>query len=157
MSGARGPLRLVETNTVTTETLVGTMADKVRGATVIEKPDAVKDNAEMSEVWDWLVPKLIDAGLAANIDALTLELCVRHYLHAVQASDALFTQSLLVHGRDESKKNPLETVFRSESLAFLSFSKMLGLSFAARVRMRDPKSDGGEEDDNPYKPAAASE
>lgn len=153
MSGARGPLRLVEMNTVTKETLTGTMADKVRGATVIDKPDAIKDNVELSEVWDWLIPKLLEAGLAANIDALTLELCVRHYVHAVQASDQLLKESLLVSGRDEFKKNPLEAVFRSESLAFLSYSKMLGLSFAARVRTRDPKSDGSEEGDNPYKTA----
>ena len=152
--GARGPLRLVHTNTVTNTTIAATMAEKVRGTKAIEKPQAVRDNEQLSEVWDWLVPQLIGSGLAANIDALTLELAVRHYVHAVAASDALFTESLLVAGRDEFKKNPLEAIFRAESLAFMNYTKLLGLSFAARVRMSNPEAEGGADENNPYRSVA---
>lgn len=160
--GYKGPLpglRLVgATPEAQTEAAVaGSMAKSVRGATTIEKPEAVVNNEALNEVWDWLVPQLIDAGLASNLDAMTVELAVRHYSHAVDASDQLLATNLLVPGRYESKKNPLETIFRAESTAFLSYSKMLGLSFGARVRMKDPTTDSdGDDVENPFNAATGS-
>ena len=160
--GYKGPLpglRLVgATPEAQTEAAVaGSMAKSVRGATTIEKPEAVANSKVLNEVWDWLVPQLIEAGLASNMDAMTVELAVRHYAHAVEASDQLLADDLLVEGRNEYKKNPLETIFRAESMAFLGYSKMLGLSFGARVRMKDPTTDSdGDDTKNPFNSATGS-
>ena len=147
--GARGPLRLLEEEIVTTDTLAGSMADKLRGAITLDKPEGIRSNTRMEEIWDWLVPKLIEAGLAHGMDSLTVELAVRHYVHAIEASDKLLEESILIKGRDEHKRNPLETVFRNESLAFLQYVKQLGLSFGSRVRLQDIEA-AREAEENPF-------
>lgn len=149
-----GPLKLLVNGEITKDTLKNTAADKVSGATELDKPDGILDNEKMNKIWDWLVPKLTEAGLAAHMDSLTVEMAVRHYVHAVDASDQLLAGDLLVHGRDEHKKNPLEAVFRSESASFLSYARVLGLSFASRVRMPEPSATA-DDTPNPYGEAQA--
>ena len=146
--GTRGQLKLVD-EAVTLDTLQGSVAAKLRGATDLDKPEGITSNKRMEEIWDWLVPKLIEAGLAHEMDSLTVELAVRHYVHAIDASDDLLKDSLLVEGRDEFKRNPLETVFRNESMSFLQYAKQLGLSFGSRVRLQDVEAKRNEEE-NPY-------
>lgn len=146
--GARGQLKLVDEE-VAAVTLKGSMAEKLRGATHLEKPDGIRSNERMEEIWDWIVPKLVAAGLAHEMDSLTVELAVRHYVHAIDASDRLLKEDILIPGRDEDKRNPLETVFRNESMSFLQYVKQLGLSFGSRVRLQDVEAKR-EAEENPY-------
>ena len=154
--GVRGHLRLAEGMYVTETTIEDTMADKLKGATHLDKPAGIRDNPVMEEVWDWLVPKLIDAGLTHQIDSLTVELAIRHYIHAIDASDQLMKSELLQQGRsagreDVQVRNPLETIYRNESMAFLQYAKQLGLSFGSRVRIKDLEKARTDEEDNPFK------
>ena len=146
--GARGQLKLVDEE-IAAVTLKGSMAEKLRGATHLEKPDGIRSNERMEEIWDWIVPKLVTAGLAHEMDSLTVELAVRHYVHAIDASDRLLKEDILIPGRDEDKRNPLETVFRNESMSFLQYVKQLGLSFGSRVRLQDVEAKR-EAEENPY-------
>ena len=146
--GARGQLKLVDEE-VAAVTLKGSMAEKLRGATHLEKPEGIRSNERMEEIWDWIVPKLVTAGLAHEMDSLTVELAVRHYVHAIDASDRLLKEDILIPGRDEDKRNPLETVFRNESMSFLQYVKQLGLSFGSRVRLQDVEAKR-EAEENPY-------
>ena len=146
--GARGQLKLVDEE-VAAVTLKGSMAEKLRGATHLEKPEGIRSNERMEEIWDWIVPKLVTAGLAHEMDSLTVELAVRHYVHAIDASDRLLKEDILIPGRDEDKRNPLETVFRNESMSFLQYVKQLGLSFGSRVRLQDVEAKR-EAEENPF-------
>ena len=146
--GARGQLKLVDEE-IAAVTLKGSMAEKLRGATHLEKPDGIRSNERMEEIWDWIVPKLVTAGLAHEMDSLTVELAVRHYVHAIDASDRLLKEDILLPGRNEDKRNPLETVFRNESMSFLQYVKQLGLSFGSRVRLQDVEAKR-EAEENPY-------
>ena len=146
--GARGQLKLVDEE-IAAVTLKGSMAEKLRGATHLEKPEGIRSNERMEEIWDWIVPKLVTAGLAHEMDSLTVELAVRHYVHAIDASDRLLKEDILLPGRNEDKRNPLETVFRNESMSFLQYVKQLGLSFGSRVRLQDVEAKR-EAEENPY-------
>lgn len=146
--GARGQLKLVDEE-VAAVTLKGSMAEKLRGATHLEKPEGIRSNERMEEIWDWIVPKLVTAGLAHEMDSLTVELAVRHYVHAIDASDRLLKEDILIPGRNEDKRNPLETVFRNESMSFLQYVKQLGLSFGSRVRLQDVEAKR-EAEENPF-------
>lgn len=151
---SRGPLKLVGGTTVVEATIKGTAAETRRKSLgEIEKPKAVAEHARMSEAWDWLVPKLEEAGLAHTIDKFTLELAVRHYALAVEASDLVFADGVVTDGYDDTiKKHPAEAVFRGESNLFLQYGKTLGLSFGSRVRL--PSGETAEEDQpNPYRKA----
>lgn len=123
-----------------TETVAETMNSKL-AATRPEKPTGLPEAA--SVVWDSLAEKLDDAGLLAAVDGPTLELAIRHYLAAVQASDELLGSSVTLHDEKNARdmKNPASQVFRDHSTAFLEFAKQLGLSFVARARTAVPKGE----------------
>lgn len=97
----------------------------------------------VSDMWDTLAQQLDDAGLIAAVDGATLELAIRHYLAAVQASDDLMANgsSMYDDKNERSMKNPASQVFRDHSTAFLQFAKELGLSFVARARVSMAKEE----------------
>jgi P27 family predicted phage terminase small subunit len=112
------------------------------------KPQGVKDNPEMSALWDEVVPQLDKAGLLSTADVMTVETALRHFLVMRKASDQVLEQGVMIDGVAEQKKHPAEAVFRLESTHFLEYAKQLGMTFVARARTEAPKVDDG--DGNPF-------
>lgn len=135
--GRRGPIGDLKLPThlrvVPNDAPVDSAAAKVRPAAP-SKPAG--QPAEVSRLWDEIVPVLDDAGLLAEVDGLTLDLALRHYAAAVKASNMLQRAAVAVHdgAHDRLAKHPASQVFRDHSTAFLEFAKQLGLTFAARAR-----------------------
>lgn len=136
--GSRGPvsekklppkLRLV-----TDKTPDSSSANSKIRPTAPERPEDLPDN--LVELWDHLVGELDHAGLISSVDGPTLELALRHYAAAVQASDYLRAEGVAMYDEKNERmmKNPASQVFRDHSTAFLEFAKQLGLSFTARAR-----------------------
>lgn len=117
-----------------------------------QKPSAVSDDEQLSEMWDQLVPTLDAAGLLSPADAYAIEMLLRHVLVARQAAGEI-GESVVVndhHIAGGKKKHPAEAVFRSESEMFLRYAQQLGMTFVARARTPSVKAsdDGGEA--NPF-------
>lgn len=153
--GSRGPvsekklppkLRLVSNKEPDT-----TSANAKVRPTAPTRPADLPEN--LHELWDTLVEELDRAGLIASVDGPTLELALRHYAAAVQASDYLRAEGVVSYDakNDRVAKNPASQIFRDHSTAFLEFAKQLGLSFAARARTTATK----EADDDSRNPFAA--
>jgi len=119
-----------------------------------DKPPAVEANAQLSKLWDEIVPQLDESGLVAPSDGPAVELALRHFLVAREASEQIGTQISVETDEDHGgvKKNPAEAVFRLESAAFLEYAKQLGMTFVARART--PAAKG--RDDGEANPFAAS-
>jgi len=113
------------------------------------KPSGLPE--DLSGTWDSTVDALDEAGLLAAVDGPTLELALRHYLSAVQASDDLIAGGSTTYDQKNERqmKNPASQVFRDHSTAFLEFAKQLGLSFVARARVTTAKADASD-DGNPF-------
>lgn len=143
--GARGKLKLASGLAVVPP---GTAAADVP-AFAPRKPQAVVDNRTLSELWDEIVPELDRAGLVTVCDAASIELALRHFLLARQASDTI-GDSVTVADTNHGgvKKNPAETVFRAESEMFLKYAQQLGMTFVSRART--PAAKGADDDGNPF-------
>lgn len=105
------------------------------------------DESTLAELWNQYVAELGDAQLLAKVDGMTLELALRHFLAARQASDELADGEVLVEDRGGAmKKNPAGAEFRQQSALFLEYAKQMGMSFAARARidLRRPEDGQGE-------------
>lgn len=100
------------------------------------KPAAVAGSADLSALWDEIVPELDATGLVAPSDAPAIELALRHFLLARSASEQVGESVSVETDPDHGgvKKNPAEAVFRLESAAFLEYAKQLGMTFVARAR-----------------------
>lgn len=153
--GVRGPLKLPKHLTAVPDrpnTGGDTLADRTRPSAP-PKPAgwSDEDNATLSALWDEVTGQLDAVGLLAQCDGLTLELALRHFLAARQASDALADSDVIVkdtaHGGGP-KKNPAGAEMRSQSLAFLEYAKQLGMSFVARARI--PAKDDDDGSANPF-------
>ncbi len=122
------------------------------GPTPTTPPKPDKLPAEVSALWDDIVPLLDKAGLITEVDGMTLELALRHYAAAVKASNAFQRGKVVVddHKNDRQMKHPASQVFRDHSTAFLEFAKQLGLSFAARARMPGQEESNGGQQANPF-------
>lgn len=147
--GARGKLKLpAHLSVVESADETPTVADQ----TPLGRPEhpagwVEVDEAALAELWDQYARELDEAGLLAKCDGMTLELALRHFLAARQASDALADSDILVPGREgEVKKNPAGAEFRSQSTAFLEYAKQMGMSFAARARIQLRPDDGEQGD-----------
>jgi P27 family predicted phage terminase small subunit len=105
------------------------------------KPDALP--AALDVLWESTVDALDEAGLLASVDGPTLELALRHYLAAREASNDLLEHGSTLHDdkNERDMKNPASQVFRDHSTAYLEFAKQLGLSFVARARVTTAKGD----------------
>lgn len=151
--GARGPLKLPpHLAPVPDAGDPDTAATRVQPVAP-EKPKAIADDAELSQLWDQLVPELDKDGLLSRSDVLALELALRHFQAARKASTELQAEGMSItdHGHGGKKKNPLEAIFRAESAMFLRYGQQLGMTFAGRARTPTKDTDGGEgSDENPF-------
>jgi P27 family predicted phage terminase small subunit len=149
--GARGPLKLpTHLRPVGDHETAGSAAETVAKESP-DKPAAVSGNPALSGLWDEIVPQLAAVGLVARSDGPAIELALRHFLMARQASDQIGSQVVVETDEDHGgvKKNPAEAVFRLESAAFLEYAKQLGMTFVARARTPAAKGrDDGEA--NPF-------
>lgn len=140
---------------VVTEAIKGTAAADVQLG-MPPKPRAIADDDEFSEVWDAIVPELYAAKLCSRIDWPILEMLVRHFVAARDASDDLNLGESTVwdEKNDRPMKNPAEVVFRSESMAFMAYAKEMGMTFASRAAAPGRRSGttppAGGEDENPF-------
>ena len=149
--GARGKLKLAPALSVVPVATEGTLAADVQPVTP-PKPAAVAADPALSGIWDEVVPLLESAAMVSPMDVLSLELMLRHFRAARDASDELASSGSSTL-RDEKNgremKHPAEVVFRSESLAFLEYAKQHGMTFLSRVRAPSVKDSSGGES-NPF-------
>ncbi|MCF7550985.1 P27 family phage terminase small subunit [Pseudonocardia sp. WMMC193] len=109
--------------------------------------DSAEGAAELAALWEQYSGELHQAGLIARVDGMTLEMMLRHFLAARQASEALATGEVLVDDRDGGrKKNPAGAEFRQQSALMLEYAKQMGMTFAARQRI-EVRNDDGEQGD----------
>lgn len=148
--GAGGRLKIANPLRTVPDAIAGTAAASVEAVAPV-KPGPVAVDPVLSELWDQVVPDLDRAGLVCPSDALTIEMCLRHFAAARAASSELAKASASVEDRkhDRLMKHPAEVVFRSESLAFLEFAKQLGMTFVSRARTPSRRSGDGEQA-NPF-------
>lgn len=150
--GARGPLKIPShLRPVKDGEVAGTVAEKIEPVAPTPPP-GFPDDPDLRQLWDDLVPKLDEAGLLAKVDGPTIELALRHFLAARQASDALAGGQVVIadpaHGG--VKKNPAGAEFRSQSDLFLKYAAQLGMSFVARARTPVAKEPDGDGEANPF-------
>lgn len=153
MPGARGPLKVVGPLKSVAQAQTGTAATRV-SPLAPNKPKAVAEDEELSQLWDEIVPELDKAGLLCTADVMSVEMTLRHFRAARAASDELAEGGVTMLNDEENtrygtKKNPAEVVFRLESAAFMEYAKQLGMTFMARARTAAPEgTEGGEA--NPF-------
>ena len=147
--GARGTLKIASHLTAVSDATKGTAATDVP-ALAPNKPAAVKANEVLSELWDQVVPELDRAGLITVSDGPSVELALRHFVLARQASESIGADVAVAdHGHGGVKKNPAEAVFRAESEMFLKYAQQLGMTFVSRART--PAAKGADDDGgNPF-------
>ena len=150
--GARGKLKLPSHMAVIDG---GDQADDavttVASRTPLGEPDHPagwdEEAAELAELWEQYSGELHQAGLISRVDGMTLEMMLRHFLAARQASEALATGEVLVDDRDGGrKKNPAGAEFRQQSALMLEYAKQMGMTFAARQRIEVRTDDDGQGD-----------
>lgn len=148
--GARGPLKIVSAIQPVADATSGTVAAEVPALAPL-KPEAVVDDETLSALWDLIVPGLDAAGLVSPSDGPAVELCLRHFRAARDASDHLASGKPTVWDAKNERpmKNPSEVVFRSESLAFLEYAKQLGMTFVSRART-PAATKGADDGGNPF-------
>ena len=146
--GARGPLKLAPVGE--------NQVDRSSAAAMVPPQQPDKPTGlpiEVSELWDEIVPVLAEAGLLSEADSMTVEMALRHFSLARRVSNELIEQGVVVedkrHGGQEAK-SPKAQILKDNSSAFLEYAKQLGLSFAARSRMRGDERGSQEEEDNPF-------
>lgn len=128
---------------------VPTAAELVRPSRPL-KPAGLPEHA--ARWWDTLVDQLDESGLLATVDGPALELALRHYCAAIEASDALSEQGAVVWDEKNERymKSPASQVFRDHSSAYLDFAKQLGLTFVSRAKVAMPKGADHAESGNPF-------
>ena len=139
--GQRGKLRLpAHLRPVTSSDTSVTVADRVKPGTPARPHGFPTGHADLSALWDELVPKLDTAGLVTPVDGMAIELALRHFVAARAASDDLAKRGVTVRDANHggTKKAPADAVFRSQSAEFREYVKQLGMSFAARARIDVP-------------------
>lgn len=153
--GARGKLKLASSLSVVPVATEGTLAADAQPVAP-SKPAAVAADEILSAIWDEVVPMLESAAMVSPMDVLSLELMLRHFRAARDASDHLAAEkpTLWDEKNQREMKNPAEVVFRSESLAFLEYAKQHGMTFVSRVRTPSAKGEG-DGASNPFSAAGA--
>lgn len=147
--GARGKLKIANHLQAVSTATEGTAAADVP-ALAPRKSDAVESDADLSDLWDQVVPDLDAAGLVTVSDGPAIEIALRHFLMARQAYDQAagdVTAEDPAHGG--VKKNPAEAVFRLESEMFLKYAQQLGMTFVSRARTPGVKGDA-DDAPNPF-------
>ena len=150
--GARGPLKLpTHLRPVHDTRLADTVAEQAPKQAPA-KPAAVAEDAELSAMWDAIVPSLDAAGLLSPVDGFTVEMFLRHVLTARQAHAEIGESVVLYDDKlaGGAKKHPAEQVFRSESDMFLKYAQQLGMTFVSRARTPAAKVGDGDGEENPF-------
>ena len=151
MSNAERALKLVTVKGPPPSSPEGTLQSRMPDIPLV-KPEAVEADGLMSEMWDQVVPSLIAAGQVTAADSLGLEMALRHYKAAVEASEVLYSMGPLGrNAKDEWVRNPVDMIFRGNSEQFLKYAMQFGLTTTARLRTRIPDSEAdGDGGDNPF-------
>lgn len=150
--GSRGPLKIVPSpSDVKTPDEPTSVADAVpKGAPA--KPEVVAADADLSGLWDLIVPELERAGLIAPPDGPMVEIALRSFLLTRKAHQQLIADGGDVTVDDKNhggvKKHPAETVFRAQADLFMRYAQQLGMTWMARARTPMPGGDDGER--NPF-------
>lgn len=149
--GERGKLKLPRHLSPIPNNGEPTLADQVKPG-IPTTPPGFPNDKMMAELWVELVTTLDAAGLIANTDGMAVEMAIRHFLAAREASDELMAHGTVVndyaHGTEADpavKKNPADQAFRSQSQMFLEYVKQLGMAYAARARIPGRMEDGGDD------------
>lgn len=118
------------------------------------KPPSVADNAELSELWDEIVPGLDETGLIAPSDGPTVEVMLRALSLTRRAWDQIGDEVVVADPAHVGvKKNPAEAVFRAEADLFMRLAQQCGMTFVSRART--PAAKGRDDDENPFASAAS--
>lgn len=109
-------------------------------------------SAQGAELWESLADRLDDAGLLSPVDGPALDLAVRAYLVAVDASDLVLQEGATSTGSmGQAVAHPGVAAFAKATSVYLEASKQLGLTFAARARITVTRGDdAGTDDSNPF-------
>jgi P27 family predicted phage terminase small subunit len=152
VAGSRGPLKIVPGSGS-----VKSGDEEITAASTVpkiapSKPAAVEANADLSALWDEIVPELDRTGLVAPSDAPMIEVALRSFLLIRAAHDQVLAEGGKVTVADTNhggvKKSPAETVFRSQADLFLRCAQQLGMTWMSRARTPMPGGEGGEA--NPF-------
>lgn len=151
--GERGPIAVPTHLRVVTDTRLAETVAEVTPREMPDKPEVVAADERLSELWDSVVPEFSNAGLLSKVDALQLELTLRHVLVARDAYDVVEAEGVVVKDAAIAggmKKHPAEQVLRSESEMAQRGLQQMGGSFVSRARTPSVKAgdDGGEA--NPF-------
>lgn len=122
--------------------------DRERGLTFTlpSPPDHLSDKAR--EAWELLGPKLVNAELMTELDAIALEVLCESYAGTVETTENLKADNLIVYAGKEKTPmaNPLVGVIQ-KNLATLKWAMVqFGLTPAARNAIKPPEK---KEDDDP--------
>lgn len=112
---------------------------------------------ELEEIWDEVVPQLVDAGLVSRADGPAIEASLMHFAIMRKAFRELMDADMAVpdtaHGDADNpplKKHPAEVVLRSHSTHFMQYADRLGMTFVSRARTPAPKEGSGGTERNPF-------
>jgi P27 family predicted phage terminase small subunit len=155
--GARGKLKLVEHPATPPETV-----QSVVPAVAPKKPAGVEADADLSTLWDEVVPELDRTGLITPADLAAVEVMLRHLLVVRMAHRAIAKDGVIVDARsteDGQRKHPAEAVLRMESAAVMGWADKLGMTWMSRARTQHAPKGGGlsGDEDNVFAAPASGE
>lgn len=119
-----------------------------------EKPAAVANDPELSQLWDEIVDPLNRTGFLSPGDAPVLETLCRHMIMLRRMYDDLELNGLMVPGignPDVMVKNPLLQNFGMSSDRIMEIAKQLGMTWMVRARTQLPEKPA-HGDGNPFVP-----
>lgn len=150
--GARGPVAVPPHLKVVPDATVVETTASVTPREIPDKPAEVEADPALSDLWDEVVPEFAAAGLLSKVDALQLELTLRHVVVARDAYRVVVDEGVIVKDAAIAggvKKHPAEAVLRSESEMAQRGLQQMGGSFVSRARTPSVKADA-DGDDNPF-------
>jgi len=97
--------------------------------------------------WREHVPRLVELGVATEVDGPALAMMATHWALAWEANKTLKQDGLVVlDERGLERKHPLLQVLRDNSAAFRMYAGQYGLTASARVKLSVPEPEEGDED-----------
>jgi P27 family predicted phage terminase small subunit len=90
---------------------------------------------EAAELWELIVPPLVEVGLVDRVDAFTLASMCTLGGRVLQARKALLTEPLVVKGDRGLVVSPWLRIERDSIRAFFSMAEHFGLTPVARARL----------------------
>lgn len=97
-----------------------------------------KISAEAKAEWKRITPELKRLGYLSNIDRAVLTLYCESWARAWEAAQILSDENLVIEGAKGDRKHPAWQIFREATAQHAALAKELGLTPAARGRMRQP-------------------